>query len=254
MSNFLKFNPILKQFYRFRPQVNLLLCQPCVHLSTAKKSAPLTWKSFGYSVLGFGVIFSAAYMYKTQKTEKLEMSKRKSYGTPAIGGPFDLINTQGKPVNSKDLIGNWILIYFGFTHCPDVCPDELEKMSRVIDKIDKLKKLKHPLVPLFITVDPERDTPQAINDYLKEFSPRILGLTGSKEAIKSVSKRYRVYYSAGPRDKHNDYIVDHTIIMYLIDPDGQFCEYFGQNKTSDEVADIIHMAQVKYLKKKQEEK
>lgn len=196
------------------------------------------WKHFftGSLFIGSGyVLFS---LWKNKKDADLTASSRQSIGRPAIGGPFDLIDSKGNPCTSKDFLGKWILLYFGFTHCPDVCPEEIEKMVATVDKVDK-KVGEGKLVPIIITVDPTRDTPEAMEKYVKEFSPKIIGLTGDKRAIDSVTKRYRVYYSPGPKDKDNDYIVDHTIIMYLIDDNGSFSDYFGQNATADEIADQI---------------
>lgn len=185
-----------------------------------------------------GSAFTALYYYKTQREDIIQKKLYKSVGKPAIGGPFDLIDHTGKPCTSKDFLGKWILIYFGFTHCPDVCPEELEKIVKTVDLVEK-KVGEGKLIPLFITVDPDRDSPQAIEKYIREFSPKIIGLTGDKRAIDSVTKRYRVYYSQGPKDRDEDYIVDHTIIMYLINPKGEFQEYFGQNKTAEEIASEI---------------
>jgi protein SCO1/2 len=127
----------------------------------------------------------------------------------------------------------------------------MEKMVKVVERLEKMEDMP-PIVPLFITVDPERDSPAVVKSYIKEFSPKIIGLTGTKEQVDKATKAYRVYYSAGPRDGDNDYIVDHTIIMYLINPDGEFVDYYGQLKSDEQVANGITLSIVKYnaLKKK----
>uniref|UniRef100_A0A8D2N9N0 Protein SCO1 homolog, mitochondrial n=1 Tax=Zonotrichia albicollis TaxID=44394 RepID=A0A8D2N9N0_ZONAL len=175
----------------------------------------------------------------------LEKERNRGIGKPLLGGPFSLVSHEGQPRTSKDYIGQWVLIYFGFTHCPDICPDELEKMIAVVDEIDRIPSLPN-LTPLFITIDPERDNQEAIARYVKEFSPKLVGLTGSKAQIDQVAKAYRVYYSEGPKDEDNDYIVDHTIIMYLLGPDGDFVDYYGQSKKSTEISSSIAAHMRKY--------
>uniref|UniRef100_A0A8C6ZTL3 Protein SCO1 homolog, mitochondrial n=1 Tax=Nothoprocta perdicaria TaxID=30464 RepID=A0A8C6ZTL3_NOTPE len=176
---------------------------------------------------------------------ELEKERNRGIGKPLLGGPFSLVNHEGQPKTNKDYIGQWVLIYFGFTHCPDICPDELEKMIEVVEEIDGIPSLPN-LTPLFITIDPERDSEEAMARYVKEFSPKLIGLTGTKEQIGQVAKAYRVYYSEGPKDEDNDYIVDHTIIMYLLGPDGEFVDYYGQNKRSAEISASIAAHMRKY--------
>ncbi|XP_006635182.3 protein SCO1 homolog, mitochondrial [Lepisosteus oculatus] len=214
-----------------------------------KKSGPVTWKSLAVTFASGGVLLAGMKYFKKEKEEMIERERTKSLGKPALGGPFSLIDHNQKPKNSEDFFGQWILIYFGFTHCPDICPDELEKMIEVVDEIDRIPTLPN-LTPLFITIDPERDTPEAISRYVKEFSPKLIGLTGTNEQVEKVSRAYRVYYSQGPKDEDNDYIVDHTIIMYLVGPNGDFIDYFGQNKKNTEIAATVASHMRKYKHKK----
>ncbi|KAM6904779.1 protein SCO1 homolog, mitochondrial [Xenentodon cancila] len=215
-----------------------------------RRSGPVTWKSLAITfALGGALLGGMKYFKKERKNVMIEKERNKSIGRPALGGPFSLVDHHNKPAKSEDFLGQWILIYFGFTHCPDICPDELEKMIEVVDEIDKIKSLPN-LTPILITIDPHRDTPEAMAAYVKEFSPKLIGLTGTSAQIDQVSRAYRVYYSQGPKDEDNDYIVDHTIIMYLVGPDGEFVEYFGQNKRSVEITNSIAAHMRKFKKEK----
>ncbi|XP_078426853.1 protein SCO1 homolog, mitochondrial-like [Cetorhinus maximus] len=211
-----------------------------------KKGGPVTWKSLAITFAVGGTLLVVMKYFKKEKEEKLEKERTRSIGKAALGGPFALINHTGQPKTDKDYLGQWVLIYFGFTHCPDICPEELEKMIAVVDEIDKVPSLPN-LTPLLITIDPDRDNVAAMARYVQEFSPKLIGLTGSREQIEDVSRAYRVYYSQGPKDDDNDYIVDHTIIMYLVGPNGEFLEYYGQNKNSAEISSSIasHMRSFK---------
>lgn len=138
---------------------------------------------------------------------------------PAAGccGPGRLqpADHRGQVRCKADFRARWVLLYFGFTHCPDICPDELEKLVQVVRQLRRRPR-PPPVQPLFITVDPERTPwPPWPGGYVQDFHPRLLGLTGSTEQIAQVSRSYRVYYSAGPKDEDQDYIVDHSIAIYL---------------------------------------
>ncbi len=151
-----------------------------------------------------------------------------------IGGPFTLEDGSGKPVTDRDFRGKYMLVYFGYTFCPDVCPTTL---NAVADAMDKLGSAASQIRPLFITVDPGRDTPAVVKQYAAAFGPRIIGLTGTPDEIAKVAKEYRVYYAehrTGPGP--NDYSMDHSSILYLMDPNGGFVAPVRADQTGDEIA------------------
>uniref|UniRef100_A0A2N9HZV7 Thioredoxin domain-containing protein n=1 Tax=Fagus sylvatica TaxID=28930 RepID=A0A2N9HZV7_FAGSY len=168
-----------------------------------------------------------------------------SVGKAAIGGPFNLINHDGKSVTERDFLGNWKVLYFGFTHCPDICPDELQKLASAVDKIKEKAGIE--IVPVFISVDPERDTVEQVREYVKEFHPKLIGLTGTSDEIRTVARAYRVYYMK-TAEEDADYLVDHSIVMYLMGPDMDFVKFFGKNNDVDSLADGI-IKEIKQYKK-----
>jgi protein SCO1/2 len=151
-------------------------------------------------------------------------------GGALIGGPFALETGDGKTVTDKDLRGHPFLVYFGYTHCPDVCPTTLAQIDDVLKRLpDK------PLKVLFVTVDPERDSPALMADYVSSFDPRIVGLSGSPEAVANMEKAYRVYARKAP-GKDGDYSMDHSSVIYLMDAKGGFVEAFDVGRPPDEAA------------------
>ncbi|XP_038074268.1 protein SCO1 homolog, mitochondrial-like [Patiria miniata] len=214
----------------------------------SSKKSPVTWKTVLVTFVLGGSLLVGFKIAQRKKKHEIEKERSKAVGKAAIGGPFSLVDHNGKPKTNKDYLGQWLLMYFGFSHCPDICPDELEKMTSAVEKINKSPNLPD-VVPLFISIDPERDTVEVMAAYVKEFYPGMIGLTGTKEQVDEVARNFRIYHSQGPKDEDNDYIVDHSIIMYLLNPDGQFVDYFGQNKTDEQVAGGIahHMRKYKAL-------
>ncbi len=156
-------------------------------------------------------------------------------GSAAIGGPFELLNAKGETVTDKDVITEPTLVYFGYTFCPDVCPFD---MSRNVDTIDLLAERGQSVTPLFISIDPDRDTPEVVGDFAFNLHERVIGLTGSPEQIKAASKAYKTYYKA--QDKSDEYyLVDHSTFTYLMTPEDGFLEFFKRDETAEQMADKI---------------
>ena len=150
----------------------------------------------------------------------------------AIGGPFELTDQNGRTVTERDLKGRPFLVFFGFTRCPDICPTTLFEVSEIMRA---LGKDADRVGALFITVDPERDTPAALKDYLSSFDPHLAGLTGDPAAVAAVAKAYRVYFKKVPLDQ-GGYTMDHTAIVYLMDKDGRFVSPFNMKRTTEAAA------------------
>jgi len=150
----------------------------------------------------------------------------------AIGGPFKLVDQNGKTVTNTALEGKWLLVYFGYTHCPDACPTALNNIALALAD---LGAEKNEVRPVFITIDPERDTPQALKDYVAAFDAPILALTGSAAAVGQAANEYRVYYAKHP-EAGGDYSMDHTSIIYVMDPKGRFTASFTGEDPPAEIA------------------
>ncbi len=154
---------------------------------------------------------------------------------PKIGGPFELVNHWGDKVTSADYSDGYMLLSFGYTYCPDVCPTTLSTISTALDILggDASK-----ITPLFVTVDPERDTPQYLQEYLQHFHPAIVGLTGDPNQIKKVTKAYGVYYAKVQEDgaDPDDYLMDHTSLVFLMDKEGRYKAHFSHGGDAETMA------------------
>lgn len=157
--------------------------------------------------------------------------------TPAaIGGPFRLTAHDGRTVTDTDFRGRWLLIYFGYTYCPDVCPTSLYAVGQALDR---LGPAADQIQPMLITVDPERDTPELLRNYVGLFHPRLIGLTGPADEIAAVAKAYRVYFAKVQGAADSPYLMDHSTSTYLVGPDGTFVTVFGHGTSPEQMADTI---------------
>ncbi|MDN6858924.1 SCO family protein [Pseudomonas sp. CAN2814] len=151
-----------------------------------------------------------------------------------VGGPFSLTDQDGRRVTQQDYAGRPALLYFGFTSCPDICPTDLAKMARIARAVEQEKGIKPR--PIFVTLDPERDTPQQLKGYVGHFDPEFVGLTGTPQQIVAITDEYHVFYKKVPYgDKPGDYTVDHSTILFLLDRDGGYLDHFGRGLPEDEI-------------------
>ncbi|TDK44466.1 SCO family protein [Antarcticimicrobium luteum] len=156
-------------------------------------------------------------------------------GSGQIGGPFELVNSKGQTVTDKDVITSPTLLYFGYTYCPDVCPLD---NSRNVEAIDILESRGKMVTPVFISIDPQRDTPEVVGDFAANLHERMIGLTGSPEQVRAASKAYKTYFKRQEGDE-DYYLVDHSTFSYLVLPGDGFVEFFRRDLTPDQMADQI---------------
>ena len=158
-------------------------------------------------------------------------------GQADVGGPFQLTDQSGKRVSDKDFRGRYMLIYFGYSFCPDVCPTTLAVMAQALEKLGAKSQR---ITPILITIDPARDTPKVLADYVKAFEPTFVGLTGSEAAIQDAEKKYRVYAVKRPLDSSkgsaSNYGVDHSSVLYLMGPDGRLVNFYDEAVSPDDLA------------------
>jgi cytochrome oxidase Cu insertion factor (SCO1/SenC/PrrC family) len=153
-----------------------------------------------------------------------------------VGGPFALIDHNGRPRTDADFRGKLLLVYFGFTFCSDICPIDLQSIAGALDKLGSAAEA---VQPLFITVDPEKDTPEQLKNHVALFHPRLIGLTGSPRQIRQVANSYKVYYARTEPAKRGDPNVDHTGNTFLVDRDGKYLGFFPPGTSADRLTDVI---------------
>ena len=162
------------------------------------------------------------------------MALHRDEGPIPIGGPFRLRAGDGREVTDADFRGRWMLVYFGYTHCPDACPTALQDMANAADMLDPAQRKKVALV--FITIDPERDTPATMKEYVSNFAAPITALSGSAEQIAKAAKEYRVYYAKHETDSSGGYEMDHSSVIYVMNPDGDFVANFTHETAPAQIA------------------
>ncbi|MCD6034380.1 MAG: senC [Rickettsiales bacterium] len=189
-----------------------------------------------------------AYLYLGKAGEKISTAtethtEATTEGTPAIGGAFSLTNQRGEAVSNETFKGKYMLVYFGFSHCPDVCPVDLAVITQAMEKLGEEGK---QIQPIFITVDPERDTPEQLATYATNFTPTLQALTGTKEQIKAAIDAYKVYATKAAAQakeeaggKVDEYSMNHSAFTYLMGPDGNYITHFAHDTAPDAMVEGI---------------
>lgn len=186
-----------------------------------------------------GGILGIFLTIKKEKDKKYEEQKTKHAGKARIGGPYSMVDHHGKPITSAHFHGKFALIYFGFVNCPDICPAEMKRLSAVIDAVDADPELKDEVQPVFISVDPARDSVAEVAEYVADYHPKLIGLTGTRDQVERTTKSFRVYFHRASEISEEDYLIDHSIIMYLMDRNGEFVDFFGTNMTLEQIQERV---------------
>lgn len=189
------------------------------------------------SAVGVAAVFLLVTVWMTQGGDSDDQFAqcRASAVAGDLGGPFELLNARGETVTDQDVITEPTLIYFGYTYCPDVCPVDVDRNAIAIEELEERGQ---SVTPVFISIDPERDTPEVVGDFAELMHPKMIGLTGSPEQVKTASLAYKTYYKAQPA-VDGEYLVDHSTFSYLVMPEVGFVEYFRREISPDDMADQI---------------
>lgn len=188
-------------------------------------------------VLGLLLTGGGVALWYAVQPAGIVTSQGESSGEALIGGPFSLTDQSGQRRSEADLEGRYSLVFFGYTYCPDICPTSLSTMTQGLDLLAEDDPAKAAAVqPVFITIDPERDTVEALAGYAEHFHPRLLALTGTAEEIAAAARVYRIYYQKVEESGASDYLMDHSSILYLMGPDGSYLSHFSHASTAEDIA------------------
>lgn len=186
------------------------------------------------AILGIALVLGIGLTYRLM----MMGTETNSSGAASIGGPFELVNQDGETVTQDDFKGKYMLTYFGYTFCPDVCPTELQVMGTALDMMPQ--DIADEITPVFFTFDPERDTVEAIAEYVPYFHDRMVGLTGTVEQTKAAAKAFRIYYAKaipeGEPEDTDTYLMDHSSFVYLMDREGKFVRHFNYGTSPEDMA------------------
>lgn len=193
----------------------------------------------GAAILAVAALLGGTAWYVMQPTSDDRFAQCRqgtvAGGAGSIGGPFTLVNQHGETVTDGDVITKPSLVYFGYTFCPDVCPLD---NTRNVEAVDILEEMGHEVTPVFISVDPDRDTPEVLTDFAFNLHPRMIALTGSEAQVKAASQAYRTFYRV--QDKTDEYyLIDHSTFTYLVLPDHGFVEFFRRETAPDQLASQV---------------
>jgi cytochrome oxidase Cu insertion factor (SCO1/SenC/PrrC family) len=187
--------------------------------------------------LGLWLMLAAASAADAPARSPAEIMDILMWNREPVGGPFELIDHNRRTRTERDFRGQLVLVYFGFTYCPDVCPTDLQAIGLTLDK---LGRDGDGVQPLFVTVDPERDTPEHLAEYVPMFHPRLIGLTGSVEAVRKAADAYKVYYAKILASQNaSEYTIDHTAFIYLMDREGNYLGFFPPGTSAERMVEII---------------
>ncbi|KAK9678624.1 hypothetical protein RND81_11G223800 [Saponaria officinalis] len=208
--------------------------------TSSSSSSSSSFLTFGIPAALLGAVGLACFVRYNDERRSIKKGEGGKQGIakngPKIGGPFTLINTKHQTVTEKDLIGNWVLLYFGYTSSPDVGPAELQKLAKAIDILESQQNIR--VLPIFVTLDPQRDNPSHLEAYLREFDSRIVGLTGPVSSIRQIAQEYRVFFKRVEEDE-NDYLVETSHTMYFINPNMEIVRCFGTEYGAEELSEAI---------------
>ena len=202
----------------------------------------------GLLILGVGLALIAGaatawLLFAPRGLENLTVGLPSQRGTALVGGSFELTDQNGQVRRDEDFLGGYSLIYFGYTYCPDVCPTALTVMSQALDMLEERAPGRAAgVTPLFITIDPARDSVAVLADYAVHFHARLVALTGTPEQVAEAAKAYRVYFAKAGTDEEEDYLMDHTSIVYLMDREGKYLRHFTHASDAVTIAEALQAA------------